>query len=62
VRMVVHYKSPWNLLNYTQESGRAGRDGLMAHSVVFWDPQDTGTYMDPNQNPIGMTEVWDWLH
>jgi len=60
IRMVVHYKSPRNLLDYSQESGRAGRDGLVAHSVV-WDPQDPGTYMAPNQNPIGMAEVRDWL-
>ncbi|KAG2030303.1 P-loop containing nucleoside triphosphate hydrolase protein, partial [Suillus americanus] len=34
VRMVVHWKSPRNLLEKEQESGRAGRDGEKAHSVV----------------------------
>ncbi|KAG2063294.1 P-loop containing nucleoside triphosphate hydrolase protein, partial [Suillus decipiens] len=34
VRMVVHWKLPRNLLDKEQESGRAGRDGEEAHSVV----------------------------
>ncbi|KAG2141212.1 P-loop containing nucleoside triphosphate hydrolase protein [Suillus clintonianus] len=42
VRMVVHWKSPHNLLDKEQESGRARRDGEEAHSVVFWDPSDKG--------------------
>ena len=61
VRMVVHYKSPRNLLDYAQESGRGGRDGKLAYSVVFWDPEDSGIPLAPGQNPIGKNEIREWL-
>lgn len=35
VRLVIHYEEPYTATGFAQESGRAGRDGLPAKSMVF---------------------------
>ncbi|MBP2296889.1 RecQ family ATP-dependent DNA helicase [Azospirillum rugosum] len=40
VRLVVHADVPGSLEAYTQEAGRAGRDGLPATCVLLFDPDD----------------------
>lgn len=42
VRFVVHLGSPRSLPDYVQESGRAGRNGEPADSIVFYASSDLG--------------------
>lgn len=40
IRTVIHCDCPPSVEAYLQESGRAGRDGLPAKSILLWGPDD----------------------
>ena len=54
VRFVFHYDLPPSLENFYQESGRAGRDGKEAKSILFFSPSDLrqlNFYLEQKSDP-----------
>ena len=40
VRRIIHFKSPTSIAKYLQETGRAGRDGLPATALLYYNRTD----------------------
>ena len=40
IRKVIHFKSPTSIEKYLQETGRAGRDGLPADAILYYNATD----------------------
>ena len=57
VRFVCHYEFPNNLEGYFQEAGRAGRDGLEAKTVVFWEDRDVEILEDLTKRQFPSLDV-----
>src|SRR5204862_5665583 len=46
VRFVIHWTLPRSFEGFVQESGRAGRDGHAAVSLVYYNPQERERVID----------------
>lgn len=44
IRLVIHYNLPKSMEGYYQETGRAGRDGVLSHCVLFVDLTSVSVY------------------
>ena len=60
IRWIIHYNLPKNIESYYQEIGRAGRDGVQAHTLLFAGFGDVMTYrmmITDSESPEAFKEV-----
>lgn len=65
VRFVIHYDLPKNIESYYQETGRAGRDGLQSHCLLFFNPGDISKiryFIDQKTNKLQQKVAIDHLN
>lgn len=61
ISLVVHYKKPRNIIDFSQESGRGGRLLEVASSTVFWDPTQEDQPLASGQDDIGRAEITEYV-
>ena len=47
VNLIIHYGSPRSIEDYFQESGRGGRSGEDAQSMIYWNRSDCPVRKEP---------------
>jgi ATP-dependent DNA helicase RecQ len=57
VRTVIHYELPDSIEAYFQEAGRAGRDGLRAYAIMFYNDSDKRLVKEKIENSFPSIEV-----
>ncbi|HSD57768.1 MAG TPA: RecQ family ATP-dependent DNA helicase, partial [Methanotrichaceae archaeon] len=69
IRFVIHYDLPKNMETYSQETGRAGRDGLRSDCILFFGYGDTkkieyliGQGNDEEQKRISYVKLQDMVN
>ena len=60
VNTIIHYGAPSSMEDYFQASGRGGRSGDSAHSIVYWKPADCPLRKKPSD--LHHREVNDVRH
>ena len=48
INCIVHYGAPQSIEDYFQESGRGGRSGDNAQSIIYWKPSDCKVQSEPS--------------
>jgi superfamily II DNA helicase RecQ len=61
-RAVVHAGMPWDLADYVQESGRAGRDGLCSEAIVLLPAQAAKRRPGVNSRELGPRQAVIYQH
>ena len=59
VSVVLHFGTPWSILDFVQESGRAGRNGKPSVSMVFASHDEREP--DDNENLYGKRTMREWV-
>ena len=59
VAVVLHFGTPWSILDFVQESGRAGRSGNPSVSIVFASQDERGP--TDNDNTYGKLTMREWV-
>jgi len=62
VSSVYHFKTPWSILDYAQESGRAGRGGRASTSIVFAAMDELTLDDEDSRDLYGKRTMRDWVH
>ena len=65
IRRVIHDHLPDNLIDYVQQSGRAGRDGKRAECILLLEPNDLvrkAAVRSDERNPLHRLRAWYKYH